>query len=175
VKGHVLWRKGGRIGLELLPKPKGGRGAIFPASNIDLSFRSRGGITFRVWPLCVTNLGFLTPSLFSDATRSPCLSDKQEGEAAVRGKWDECQADLICLWLGPGRHTKASVLAHERSVSLKPSGTDSFAVENEVFAHMERDENLVERKSKQESRSKEMLGTTAIWSIKPEDRICPVA
>jgi hypothetical protein len=87
VKGHALWRKGGRIDLELLPKPKGGRGAIFPASNIDLSFRSRGGITFRVWPLCVTNLGFLTPSLFSDATRSSCLSDKRhEGSGKYRAR-----------------------------------------------------------------------------------------
>jgi hypothetical protein len=117
----------------------------------------------------------LAPSLFSDATRSLCLSDKHEGEAAFRGKWDECQADLICLWLETGRHIEASVLAHERSVSLKQSGTDSVAVGNEVFVHMERDENLVERKTKQESRSKEMLGTTAIWSIKPEDRISLVA
>lgn len=27
MKGHALWRKGGRIDLELLPKPKGGRGS----------------------------------------------------------------------------------------------------------------------------------------------------
>lgn len=111
----------------------------------------------------------LAPSLFSDATRSSCLSDKHEGEAAVPGKWDECQADLICLWLETSGHIEASVLAHERSVSLKPSGTGSVAVGNELFVHMERDENLVERNSKQETRFKETLGLTASWSIKSED------
>lgn len=60
-------------------------------------------------------------------------------------------------------------------MSLRQSGTGSVAVGNELFVHMERDENLVERNSKQESRSKEMLGTTAIWSIKPEDGISLVA